>query len=61
MVKITAFPRIAQQARFNQEVAELYIYKYGLNSGIQETLASFIETAVDMLSLKLSCVKGNTQ
>ena len=56
-----AFPRLAKQAHFNQAVAELYIDKYALNSGIRETLASFIETAIDTLSLKLSCIKGNIQ
>ena len=56
-----AFPRLAQQVHFNQAVAELYIDKYALNSGIWETLASFIETAIDMLSLKLSCIEGNIQ
>lgn len=32
------FPRLAQQAHLNKAVAELYIYKYGLRSGIQEEL-----------------------
>ena len=35
MVKMV-FPRLAQQAHLNRIVVELYIYKYGLNSGIQE-------------------------
>lgn len=30
---MVTFPRLAQ---IKQAIAELYIYKYGLNSGIQE-------------------------
>lgn len=35
---MVTFPRLAQLAHLKQAIAELYIYKYGLNSGIQEKL-----------------------